>query len=148
LRNAKLRLSRKLIFVSGLLACFGCELFSPPEAREALSGSSRSFVPMAAHLRRFLQRTPLDVLAHGLLHSAVRPETGKVLFDAYDAFVAVLADEEKRAHLEALPPESLSGDEVFIEVSRLGKRFQEGLTRMFFREDERLAELTVTYGVF
>jgi hypothetical protein len=148
LRNAKLRLSRKLIFVSGLLLCFGCELWSPAEARAALSGDRRTVAPLGAHLLRFIRRTPLEILAHALLHSAVRPETAAALFSAYDAFIAILSDEERRTHLMELTQDRLSGDPLFIEVCRVGRRFQEALTRMFFREDDRLAELTVTYGVF
>jgi hypothetical protein len=148
LRNAKLKLSRKLIFVSGLLTCFGCELFSPREAREALSGPQHSTLAMAAHLRGFVERTPLDVLCHGLLLLDIRPDTAQKLIDAYDAFLAILDDDEKRARLSSLKQDELSGDSVFIEVSRLGRKFQEALTAMFFKEDPRLSELTMTYGVF
>lgn len=151
LRNAKLRLSRKLIFVSGLLTCFGCELFSPPEAREALSKKAlpeRDAAPMARFLKDLVRLTPLEILAHAALHLDVRPETAGALFAAYDAFLAILADDDKRRHLAELRQEDLSGDSVFVEVSRLGRGFQDALTQMFFREDERLAALTMAYGVF
>ena len=36
LRNAKLRMSRKLIFATGMLSCFSCELLCSPEARREL----------------------------------------------------------------------------------------------------------------
>lgn len=150
LRHAKLRLSRKLIFVAGLLSCLGCELYSPEAARQALSGpeAARSLEPMAEHLLAFVRKTPLDIVAHALLRSAVRPETAAQLFDAYDGFLAILEDDERRAHLKALQPEAMAGDALFRDVTRLGRRFQEALTCMFFREDERLTELTIDYGVF
>lgn len=148
LRNAKLRLSRKLIFVAGLLTCFSCDLWSPAEARQALTGTQRSTAPMARHLREMVARTPLQILAQALLCLGSPPETARGLLDPYDAFLAILDDQDKRAHLSGLDPDHLSGDGLFIEVSRLGRRFQEALVRFFFREHERLSELTMIYGVF
>ncbi|MCS6915588.1 MAG: hypothetical protein RMK29_00225 [Myxococcales bacterium] len=148
LRYAKLRLSRKLLFVSGMLACLGCELFIPPEVRAALSGPERSVAPLAQHLLSFLRRPPLEVVAHALLHTEVRPETAAQLLGAYDAFLAILEDDEQRKHLRQLPPDRLSDDPVFTQVSQLGRRFQEALAHMFFRDDPNLTRLMIDYGVF
>jgi len=62
LRNAKLRMSRKLIFATGMLACFSCELLCSREARNELL-KEHSTVKMEEHLRAFIGFTPLEVLA-------------------------------------------------------------------------------------
>jgi hypothetical protein len=36
LRNAKLRMSRKLIFATGMLSCFSCHLLSSPDVKQEL----------------------------------------------------------------------------------------------------------------
>jgi len=43
--------------------------------------------------------------------------------------------------------ETSSADDVFDEV-RFSHEFQNGLTAMFFHDDEKLRDLTIFYGVF
>ena len=148
LRNAKLRASRKLLFATGLLTCFSCDMFSTKEAREALSGTERSTAPMAKHLRRVVCAAPLDILAFFLLNLRIKPKTCKMLLGSYDSFLALLNNEEKREHLKNLTPDDIPGDVVFDEVRRITRRFQEGLTSLFFSDDDRVCELIEFYGVF
>jgi hypothetical protein len=145
LRTTKLRLSRKLIFVSGLLTCFGCALHGerPVDAAENI------LVPeMVRVLRDQIRRTPLENLAEVLLRPEVKPETARLLFDAYDDFIALLGDDDKRAQLKKLPADEIGEDKVFREARDLGRRFQDGLDRLFFEEDEFLRKLIRKYGVF
>lgn len=148
LRNAKLRMSRKLIFVSGLLTCFGFVLFG--QHVQLTDTRGKALLPaLMLVLRERLQRTPLENLAEALLRPAVKPETAQILFDAYNAFLGVLADKEKRDHLKGLPlDDDLGKDPLFQEVMRLGRRFQEGLDQLFFGEDEILFQLIKAHGVF
>jgi hypothetical protein len=92
--------------------------------------------------------TPLENLAEALLRPTVSPETARLLFDAYDEFLGLLSDPAKRERLKSLRLEDLGEDEVFKEIRGLGRRFQKGLFRLFFREDKRLRELIEEYGVF
>src|SRR5258706_10838930 len=63
LRNAKLRLSRKLIFASGLLTCFFCHLDADAaEARDALK-DSKDVAPLTNYIERLLSLTPLEMVA-------------------------------------------------------------------------------------
>jgi len=148
LRNAKLRTSRKLIFVSGMLTCFSFVLFG--QNHQLTDNQGRAQAPLLVRfLRERIGRTPLENLAEALLRPSVKQETAHLLLDAYDAFLAILSDTEKRNHLKNLPlDDDLGKDALFREVSALGRRFQDGLDRLFFQEDDILAKLIRRYGVF
>ncbi len=99
LRSAKLRMSRKLIFATGMLSCFSCQILSPESVREDLS-RSRSTIAMEEHLRKFVQQTPLEILARFLVEKNIKNETSEKLFSSYNAFLSLLDDPEKREKLE------------------------------------------------
>ena len=143
LRNAKLRMSRKLIFCKGLLSCFGCVL--TPLAHSSESGDDAT-VLMITQLRGYVGMTALDVLAESWLQYP-NDVSARQMLNAYDQFVAVLNDQEKRKHLETLKPDDSSGDATFMEMRDLGNAFQEGLTDLFFGTPE-IFKLTKKYGVF
>jgi hypothetical protein len=99
LRNAKLRLSRKLIFAAGMLSCFSCDLLSNAEAREELR-KTHSTVRMEEHLLSFVKMSPLEILATFLVERKIKKETAHKLFCSYNAFLLLLNDEQKREHLK------------------------------------------------
>jgi predicted nucleotidyltransferase len=147
LRNAKLRLSRKLIFASGMLSCFSCELLCSSDARRQLL-KEHSTVAMEEHLRNFIKKTPLEILATFLLELHIKRSTARKLFSAYNAFLAILNNPKKREHLKNLHYNQIPGDKIFNEVRRCGQQFQEGLTSLFFEDNKNLRDLTIFYGVF
>lgn len=147
LRNAKLRMSRKLIFASGLLSCFSCDILSTAEARKELL-KDHTTIAMEEHLRNFVRKSPLEILATFLLELSIKRSTARKLFSAYNAFLAVLNDAKKRDRLKNLHYDSVSDDKVFNEVRQQGHEFQEGLTSLFFRDNEKLRDLTIFYGLF
>jgi predicted nucleotidyltransferase len=147
LRNAKLRMSRKLIFATGMLSCFSCELLPCGEALEELS-TNHSTIGMEEYLRKFVQTPPLEILATLLLERNIKHETALKLFSSYNAFLTLLDDEGKRNRLKELPLDEISTDAVFAEVRKFSHEFQEGLTALFFYDDEKLRDLTIFYGVF
>ncbi len=65
LRNIKLRLSRKLIFVAGLWACLSCHLHPSAELHESRTKGERDALPgdMMKFLLQFSQQPPLATLA-------------------------------------------------------------------------------------
>src|SRR5258708_11647690 len=147
LRNARLRMSRKLIFATGMLSCFSCELLPCGGALEELS-TNHSTVGMEEYLRKFVQTPPLEILATLLLERNIKQETALKLFSSYNAFLTLLDDEGKRNRLKELPLDEIATDPVFAEVRKFSHAFQEGLTALFFYDDEKLRELTIFYGVF
>ena len=148
LRNAKLRMSRKLIFAAGLLACFECHLDEAAKgARDELRGPSHRSAELIDYLERQFSIPPLEILARsGLRHAEL--ETAKLLFDNYEAFLALLDDPERRTILASLDPSQVRDDKVFQEVRDVSHRFQEGLTRLFFRDNKEIYSLTEFFGVF
>lgn len=147
LRNTKLRMSRKLLFVSGFLLCLSFEL-DPPEDRDLILADLEHFAErLASFLLVQTELSPLDLLSN-VVRLRSTPETAEKIFGSYDRFLATLEDEDKRRHLEQLRFEDAADDVLFREMQSLGAEFQRGLTNLFFHDDPRLAELTRKYGLF
>jgi predicted nucleotidyltransferase len=151
LRNIKLGLSRKLIYVSGMLACFSCSL----DFTEEKWAASRKPQFLIAHLRDILGMTPLEIVASRLLHYDGALETSKRLFDAYDKFLAILADntlgedgKPPRVHLEELPIEKLDQDKIYQEARQIRRDFGNAVEDLFLKPGSELYDLTLKYGVF
>jgi predicted nucleotidyltransferase len=149
LRNAKLRMSRKLIFASGLLRCFFCQLDpNASAAREALGEPQLETTKLLTYLEEQLRQTPLDVLATAALRPTVDVNTRRKLFDSYDHFLAVLDDSEKRSELQDLKEDQIQTSKVWKEIRDLSAMFHSGLVELFFGNDRELCDITVQYGVF
>src|SRR5207248_2098378 len=68
LRNAKLRMSRKVVFAAGLLHCFFCHLDSAADhARQALKAPERDVSALTDYIEGQLSLTPLEVIAKACL---------------------------------------------------------------------------------
>lgn len=150
IRNAKLRMSRKLLFTSGLLICLRCELDTAAKpARTALREIKPSSpAPLLEYLESQLMLTPVEMLAKACLELNATPATVTRLLGSYDRFLTILDDPEKRGHLEKLKREGFNEDPLFAEARGLSHEFQEGLTELFFKSNTALAKLTMKYGVF
>src|ERR1039458_5140029 len=95
LRNLKLRMSRKLLFASGLLTCFGCHLDLKPTSDDPRKHDElRAY--LVEYLRNQFRMSPLELLAYSIQQYDVPREVGVTLFEAYDRFLCVLNDADKR----------------------------------------------------
>jgi hypothetical protein len=150
LRNAKLRMSRKLIFASGLLVCFSATL--DPELRKQIStvqstGDDAIRSNLANHIKNFVMLTPLAIFERSVKSYEVAANVAEDLFGAYGEFLAVLADEQTRKALADLRAKDSRSDSTFKQVRKISERFEKALDAMFF-ENPILAPLTRKYGVF
>lgn len=148
LRNIKLRLSRKLLYISGLLACFRAQLEIPNEKERIEFFSRTNAVQVASYLKELLEKTPLDQTAETLSKFADKPNSVAELFGAYEQFLEILIDNSKRQHLEKLTPDQLEIDPLYADARKISHRFGDAVEAIFLRSDNPIGELTIRYGVF
>ena len=148
LRNAKLRMSRKLIFAAGLAHCFLCHLDKGAEdARRALKEKDVS--ELTKYIEEQLALTPLELIAKVCLNLHISDGTARAIFDNYDRYLEILDDRDKRSELEkATTHEDLRNSTVWKVVRDVSQPFHEGLVNLFLHDDEELKALTMKYGVF
>ena len=148
IRNIKLRMSRKLLYVSGLLACFSFNLGFDERLGPLACQGSPGPQECIEHLRSLLRYTPLEILATTLMRYKHLEPTARKLLKAYDTFLGMLCDKEIREHLNRLRPEEDQSDMVFQHARNLSRDFTDGLIELFFDSESKMAELTQRYGVF
>lgn len=144
LRSFKLRMARKLIFAGGLATCFSCSLSPPTLEGVEPTDFARIYT---RHLRDLCEQAPLEVLSNMALALGATDALGECL-DAYDRYLGVLDDGERRERLSRLPFEECRADPVFQEAKEIEKRFQKGLSRLFLESDDRLTRTTLRFAIF
>ncbi len=151
LRNAKLRFSRKLLFVAGLLLAYE-SILAPRKASRSGSGAVQSVgLDLIARTQEMTKLPPLDTLARGLLFDPAwpgLPDAAKAIFDSYDAFLGIVADDNKRKELTSLRLDQAANSATFQEIRNLGRNFQKGLDDFFYRGPEDVSKLTYSYSLF
>lgn len=145
-RNIKLRFSRKLILVWGLLACFSWDLFADERSTQVVDDDAWLSL-LADHIREQTDLSPLEMLARILLAVDDAALSAKIL-GGYDHFLATLDDEANRQELEALPFEAAASSPVFQALRELSRQFRDGVNDLFFAKHETLTTLIRKYGVF
>ena len=147
LRNAKLRMSRKLIFASGLLVCFSASLDAVLNDQISTGSKDDIKLRLINHLRDCVRLTPLEILAKSMEQYGVPEATAKELFGAYAEFLGLLDDEKSREALKALRSADSRTDLTFKQVRKISGAFEHALDHIFF-ENPNVAPLTRKYGVF
>ncbi|HLZ91380.1 MAG TPA: nucleotidyltransferase domain-containing protein [Candidatus Acidoferrum sp.] len=147
LRNLKLRMSRKLIFVSGLLTCFSCLHDSSATIRGLTFDKGEVIENLVNHLKRYVNSTPLEIVARSIDIYGASDATAEKLFTSYDAFLQKLNDPEVREHLKRLKSDGAAASPVFQGMRQISHVFQDALTELFFGST-KLFELVKHYGVF
>lgn len=148
IRNVKLRVSRKLVFVAGLAMCMSCQLRPSAALNKNTFDTEKGFTDaLQDFLLDFSNRTPLQVVSRLALDFHVGA-VGVGVLDAYDKFLGVLADKDKRERLKKLGMDDAFVDDVFKEARAIGTEFQSALTSLFFDSDKDLTAATQRYGVF
>jgi hypothetical protein len=146
LRNAKLRMSRKFIFASGLLVCFSATLDSDLQNKISTDTNDVRF-QLGNHIRDYVRLTPLEILERFIRRYDIADSTAKDLFGSYAEFLRVLDDETSRKALDALRSEDSDTDATFQRIREISRVFMGALDYIFF-ENRQIARLTREYGVF
>jgi hypothetical protein len=99
--------------------------------------------------------TPLEIVASRLANYEYAFPASKKLFDAYDKFISMLADDTPtasgkppREHLADISVDDLESDRVFQEARKIRQEFGKALSDLFLKPGIELYNLTVEYGVF
>ena len=131
LRTVKLRLSRKLIYISGMVACFACEMDKTINSISPLDILSSIVISHEKHCYEQLYLS------------------AKIVMDNYDKFLQILDDQETRERLDKLLPHEADSDTLYQEAKKICKCFQEGLDGIFLSDNgTKLFGLVKKYGVF
>lgn len=146
LRNAKLRMSRKLIFASGLLVCFDVNL-NPGLQNEISTDNNDIKLKLLRHIRDHIRLEPLQILGRAVASYEIPDAIARELFDSYGEFLDVLNDERARTTLENLRSEHSRIDATFQRIRKMSEAFQHALDYIFF-ENPPITQLTRKYGVF
>jgi hypothetical protein len=117
MRNAKLRLNRKLLFAGGLIPVLDCHRLRRGDQRDWLLDA--------------LQAPPTDRLAEAFLRYEAIDEGLRAL-GAYDRWIGLLGDGDVRAHLTSLTRAQAEDDRLFNDVRRIAKEFEQGLVALLF----------------
>jgi hypothetical protein len=145
LRNAKLRFSRKLILMTGMLACFSWRL----RGSKASSSSSGDEVQQAiTYFESYFGRPPLEILADELLESKAEAGLCKKIFSAYDEFLKILDDPASRDELVKIPRASAEKSQVFQNMRTHSHEFRDGLLEWLYTPRTQLCELVKQYALF
>jgi hypothetical protein len=139
-------MSRKLIFASGLLVCFSANLDSDLNSQISTERDDIK-LKLINHIRDYVRKTPLEILAKSMEQYKVPETTAKELFGAYAEFLSLLDDEKSREALKALRASDSRTDLTFQGVREISRAFENALDNIFF-ENPNVAPLTRKYGVF
>jgi predicted nucleotidyltransferase len=146
LRNAKLRMSRKLIFASGLLVCFSPHLDLVLQSKISTDKNGIK-LHLLQHIRNHVELTPLEILEKSIAAYRIPISIGKELFDSYAKFLKLLDDTVARKKLENLRSEDSRTDPTFKRVRKISQTFEHALDHIFFKNPQ-IAPLIRKYGVF
>ena len=146
IRNAKLRMSRKLIFASGLLVCFSASLDQDLQGKISTDKNDIK-LQLVNHIRDYVRLTPLAIPARSVERYEVPQAIAEELFSSYAEFLSILDDEKCRQALEVLRSEDSRTDPTFKRVREVSEAFEHALDNIFF-ENQQVKLLTRKYGVF
>jgi predicted nucleotidyltransferase len=136
LRNIKLRMSRRLIFIKGLLMCF------------KFYKTSIDTSEIKEHLRNFVDEKPLPFLISILIDNNIQKDYIADLLESYNTYLGILNNKDFRDHLETLEMDKAYGDPRFEEARKNSHRFQSTLSKIFIEEKNSISEFTLKYGIF
>jgi predicted nucleotidyltransferase len=136
LRNIKLRMSRRLIFIKGVLLCFKSYKSSWDTDR------------IKEELVKNVAITPLEFVISVFLECDIPEDLIIQLLDSYNTYLEMLNDEEFRGHLENIEMSKAFGDSRFEAARKNSHDFQNTLSKIFFEEKSAIREFTLKYGFF
>lgn len=147
IRNVKLRFSRKLLFVWGLIASFSAELFPGKRLDELQNDPQEFYHELVEQILGLSEVTPLELLARVVLEQP-NDETAVLIFSSYNQFLTALSDPVKREALGRVTFDEATTDPAYTSLREASRDFRAGISRLFFDDHPALGRLIREYGVF
>ena len=144
LRNIKLRTSRKILFVAGLLTVFSCY---KNEDLDLDCDTAECLLNLQSHLLNFVHSSPLNIITWTLVQLGLEDECCELL-DCYEEYLLKIDDKTLREKLEKLEPKDVYEDACFLECREISHRLQGVFNKICFEEESPLRDFTKEYGVF
>ncbi len=136
LRNIKLRMSRKMLFVKGLLMCL-----SHYDLEQ-----DKSY--LCANLLDMVRLTPIELLFSLRDHFQLKGQPILDIIESYNEFLEKLNDSIGRKELEEMNMEEVYSLTSFMNLRDSADRLQEGLDQLFIKGNNVLSSLTHKYAIF
>lgn len=138
LRNLKLRMSRRIIFLKGLLMCFEC--YADRMGKE----------DAMKNIDRIAKLRPLEFIYCSLSDPRLDIDKSLLvgLFECYDLFLGKLNEETFRKSLQELSIKDAYEDPTFIKSREISEQFQSYLHKILFDKNNELKDFMIKYGIF
>ena len=146
IRNVKLRFSRRVLFIWGLLASFAADLFGTAELRQ-MENDDEYYRMLAELIRTQTDVAPLELLAR-VVRDTGDHDVAHAIFSSYDRFLAVLADPDARSNLETVRFDDALEHPAYADLRDASQTFRRGITKLFFEVHPKLPALIRDFGVF
>ncbi len=150
IRDIKLRMSRTMLCVSGVLACCCFHLDFSDDDRKTLfaNANEKKKEEIIDHIAKVFEKTPLEIIAEMLLRYPHLNEEARKIMDSYDEFIGILADQDKRIELENLTEKDADKNKLYQELRKISARLEDGFLNLFSDQQNNLNNLILKYAVF
>jgi hypothetical protein len=136
LRNIKLRISRKMLFVKGLLMC----LYH--------YGQKQDKAGLIQNLSEMVRTTPIELIIKLQNHFSIPTDNIVRLINCYGEFLSKLNNDAIRSTLSKVNMNEIYHDSNFMDLRNTADDLQEVLDKIFLLNEGNLKSLTLKYGIF
>lgn len=136
LRNIKLRISRKMLFVKGMLMCLSHH------------GEKQDKPTVIKDLGLMVRITPIELLINLQDHFNLKTDDIVDVVKCYNEFLLKLHNKETRAKLSSMNMKDIYEEGSFIDLRDTADKLQKALDNIFILHTSPLTKLTSQYAIF
>lgn len=136
LRNIKLRISRKMLYVKGLMMCL------------SHYGQAQDKAALIQSLDEMIRIVPIELLVKLQNHFGIQSEHIVEIVTCYNEFLFKLNNDDVRNALSNISMNEIYQKECFIDLRNTADHLQDALDNMFLNNNNHLRSLILKYGIF
>lgn len=140
LRNIKLRISRKMSYLKGLLLVYSC--FRNPKLDISNTENIIDFLFNKAKL------TPLELALELANEGLLNIRTVNSMIKHYDSFLKLISTKTQRIKLINISPNNAYSDKDFNAAREITIKFQKSIKNLILQTNYPFQEFIFTYGIF